>query len=87
MRDSFELSGSFPHLFVVYGPPGSGKSALVRVLLREMYESAGIEEEKVGKWIWIVSICTWSTMYLLFKCVYIIRGILYMNIGFAMPVM
>mmetsp|Transcript_20039 Transcript_20039/g.28786 ORF Transcript_20039/g.28786 Transcript_20039/m.28786 type:complete len:519 (+) Transcript_20039:89-1645(+) len=54
MRDSFELSGSFPHLFVVYGPPGSGKSALVRVLLREMYESAGIEEEKVGKWIWIV---------------------------------
>lgn len=45
------MTSTMPNLFVVYGPAGSGKSALVKVLLRELYESAHIDRGNVHKWI------------------------------------
>jgi Cdc6-like AAA superfamily ATPase len=51
IRDNFEVGQSFPSQFVLYGPPGSGKSALVRTLLREMNESCGVDQSNSPKWI------------------------------------
>jgi DNA replication protein DnaC len=57
LRDTFETTSSLPNLFVIYGPAGSGKSALAKVFLRELYESANIDRGNVHKWIMQVRNC------------------------------
>jgi Cdc6-like AAA superfamily ATPase len=51
IRDNFEVGQAFPSQFIVYGPPGSGKSAMIRALLREMNDSSGIDSGNASKWI------------------------------------
>lgn len=67
IRDNFEVGQSFPSQFIIYGPPGSGKSALIRALLREMNDSCGIDQSISSKWILqvhVLDICQEITNFL-----------------------
>lgn len=46
IRDKFEMHGAFPSLFIVTGPPGSGKTSLVHALLTEMCDAIGANKNK-----------------------------------------
>lgn len=51
MRDTFETSGAFPGLFVMSGPAGSGKTALIQALLSEMCDGIGISKKSASDFI------------------------------------
>ena len=51
IQEKFELFANFPSIVIVYGPGGSGKTALVKVLLKEMCDHIGLEQSLSHKWI------------------------------------
>lgn len=51
IQEKFELFANFPPILILYGPGGSGKTALVKVLLREMCDHIGLEQNLSHKWI------------------------------------
>jgi tRNA A37 threonylcarbamoyladenosine biosynthesis protein TsaE len=55
MRDNFEMSGVFPGLFVLAGPAGSGKTALVQALLTEMCDAIGASKKGASDFLLEVS--------------------------------
>ena len=51
IQDKFELFASFSPILIIYGSGGSGKSALVKVLLKEMCDHIGLDQTLSHKWI------------------------------------